>query len=207
MSPEAAGAKRGEGVEQPFRALRKRANAVSARGGPRGSPLAGARRKGAPKSSRRVVGGIVAAPLSSLRRLPSTRSRVVVTARNQGMLALPSGPSPGKPRVLSNRLSGPTRSVTARRSRSCGDLPPSSVRSSPGRGDALWAPGDAGGPLGHLLGGRGVRPRFGPGGCPGAASAAAAAFTVAAFAAFAGAPFAGAGTSTALSRVVRLPAP
>ncbi len=54
VSLETAGAKREEGVDRPLRALRKRANAVSAWGGARGGALVSARRKGAPKSSRRV---------------------------------------------------------------------------------------------------------------------------------------------------------
>jgi hypothetical protein len=44
-------------------------------------------------------------------RLRSKRFRVLVSSRNQGVLTRPVGPSPGKPRVLSNRCLGATRSA------------------------------------------------------------------------------------------------
>ena len=130
----------GERSDWPRWALRNRPNAVSARPWSGASVPVVGRRDAARKSSRRPVGWTPKGSPADRRRLPSTILRVVVAVRNHGTLTIPSGPSPGNPRVLSNRLSEPTRSGTAWGPRSCGRPPPLSGRNSPGGENALRAP-------------------------------------------------------------------
>jgi hypothetical protein len=113
VSPETTSSNRGEGLVRPLCAFRKRASAVSAWIGARGTVLAGTRSEGVLKTSRRIVGAAIMVVSSSRRRLPSTMPLVVLDAKNQGVLMVPAGPSPGKPQVLSKRSSGPARSGTA----------------------------------------------------------------------------------------------
>jgi hypothetical protein len=104
--------------------LRNRPKAVSAWPRDEGAaPLEG-RDETAPKSNLQSVGAAREAAPSSRRRLPSIRSRVVTAARNQGVATIPGGPSPGKPRVLSNRSFGITKSETVWVSRACGETAP-----------------------------------------------------------------------------------
>ena len=113
VSPAGTTSDRGSGLFRPFRAFRKRASAVSAWTGAPGNLVAGPRCGGVRKTNCRKTGAAVVVAPSRRCRLRSTRSRVVTAARNQGVSMVPAGPSPGKPRVLSKRPSGPTRSDTA----------------------------------------------------------------------------------------------
>jgi hypothetical protein len=140
VAPAASLVGSGERSDWPRWALRNRPNAVSARSWSGASLPVVERRDAAWKSSRRTVGRAPEDSPADRRRLPSTIPRVVVAARNHGTLTIPSGPSPGNPRVLSNRLSEPTRSGTAWGPRSYGRSPPFSGRYSPGGENALRAP-------------------------------------------------------------------
>ena len=104
--------------------LRNRPKAVSAWPRDEGAAPLGGRDETAPKSSLRSVGAARESAPSSRLRLPSMMSRVVKAARNQGVATVPGGPSPGKPRVLSNRLFGVTKSETVWVSRACGETAP-----------------------------------------------------------------------------------
>jgi hypothetical protein len=110
----------------------------------------------------RVVGGEASSatvlPPSKRFRLAFAKSRVLMLARNHGREPTLSGPSPGKPRVLSNRSSNPRRSGTAWDPRSRGGFPPCCGKTSLGWGEAVWPPRESWGPEGLLLGGPWVRP-------------------------------------------------
>ena len=127
--------------------------------------------------------------------------------KNHGRNVPSEGPSPGKPRVLSNRPVRCTKSGTAWGPRSCGDPSPSYWSRSLGRGKAVWPPRESRGNAAPLLGGHRVRPSFGAWGSAGAATAAFAALAPAAFVAFGCTALAGAATSATLPGVVCLPAP
>ena len=158
----------------------------------------------------RVVGveasSALVLPPSRRFRLAFAKARVSMLARNHGREPIPSGPSPGKPRVLSNRSSNPRRSGTAWDPRSCGGSPLFCGKTSLGWGEAVWPPRESRGPAGLLLGGHWVRPSVPARGGSGAPPAALAALAVAA--PFGALAFGGAATSTTtLPSVVGLTAP